>query len=198
GDSRQTADGLLGRLFYSYDDTYMFTGSVRRDGYSAFGTSNPRATFLSAGVAWTFTNENFVNWDPMSHGKLRLSYGQNGNRSLANPYIALANLANGVGTQGYLNASGDYIQYKYLVIDRLANTHLQWEKTASFNIGLDLGFPNDRITATLDYFQMSTTDMIMNQSLPGFSGFTSITTNLGEVQNNGFEIAINSRNIARK
>src|SRR3546814_20389579 len=82
-------------------------------------------------------------------------------------------------------------------LDRLANTHLQWEKTASFNIGFDLGFLNDRITTTLDYFQMSTTDMIMNQSLPGFSGFTSITTNLGEVQNTGIEISINSRNIAR-
>lgn len=197
-DSRQTADGMLGRLFYSYDDKYMFTGSIRRDGYSAFGTSNPRATFLSAGVAWTFTKENFFNWDPMSNGKLRISYGQNGNRSLANAYIALANLANGVGTQGYINASGDYIQYQYLRIDRMANKDLQWEKTASFNVGLDLGFLNDRLTTTLDYFQMSTTDMIMNQTLPDFSGFTSITTNLGEVQNNGFEIAINSQNIMRK
>src|SRR5690606_4014996 len=121
-DGRQTADGMLARLFYSYDDKYMFTGSVRRDGYSAFGTSNPRATFLSAGLAWAFTKERFFNWNPMNNGKLRLSYGQNGNRSLENPYIALANLANGVGTQGYLNGSGDYLQYKYLVIDRLANT----------------------------------------------------------------------------
>jgi len=197
-DSRQTADGMLARLFYSYDDKYMFTGSVRRDGYSAFGTSNPRATFLSAGVAWTFTKENFFNWSPMSNGKLRLSYGQNGNRSLENPYIALANLANGIGTQGYLNASGDYLQYKYLVIDRMSNPQLQWEKTASFNVGLDLGFLNNRITTTLDYFQMSTTDMIMNASLPNFSGFTSITTNLGEVQNNGFEISVNSQNITGK
>ncbi len=197
-DSRQTADGMLARLFYSYDDKYMFTGSVRRDGYSAFGTSNPRATFLSAGLAWTFTKENFFNWNAMSNGKLRLSYGQNGNRSLANPYIALANLANGVGTQGYINANGDYIQYQYLRIDRLANKDLQWEKTASFNIGLDFGFLDNRIATTLDYFQMSTTDMIMNQSLPNFSGFTSITTNLGEVQNNGFEIAINTQNIMKK
>src|SRR5690606_26056992 len=97
-DERQTADGLLGRLFYSYDDRYMFTGSVRRDGYSAFGTSNPRATFLSAALGWTFTNEKFFNWNTLSHGKLRLSYGQNGNRSLANPYLALADLALGVGT----------------------------------------------------------------------------------------------------
>lgn len=197
-DTHQTADGMLARLFYSYDDRYMFTGSIRRDGYSAFGTSNPRATFMSAAVAWTFTNEKFFKWDPLSNGKLRLSYGQNGNRSLGDPYIALANLANGTGTQGYINASGDYIQFAYLRIDRMANTHLQWEKTASFNVGLDLGFLNNRIGTSLDYFQMSTTDMIMNQSLPDFSGFTSITTNLGEVQNNGFEISVNSQNIIKK
>lgn len=198
GDSRQTADGLLGRLFYSYDDKYMFTGSARRDGYSAFGTSNPRATFLSAAVSWTFTKENFFNWKPLSNGKLRLSYGQNGNRSLENPYIALANLANGVGSQGYINTNGDYVQFLYLRLDRMANPNLQWEKTASFNVGLDLGFLNNRINATLDYFQMSTTDMVMNASLPDFSGFTSITTNLGEVQNNGFELSVSSQNIVKK
>ncbi|MBS7564701.1 SusC/RagA family TonB-linked outer membrane protein [Mucilaginibacter sp. Bleaf8] len=198
-DGRQTADGLLARLFYSYDDRYMFTGSARRDGYSAFGTSNPRATFLSAALGWTFTNEKFFKWNNvLSNGKLRLSYGQNGNRSLDNPYIALANLANGAGTQGYINANGDYVQFFYLRIDRLANRDLQWEKTASFNVGLDLGFIKDRITTSLDYFVMSTTDMIMNQSLPGFSGFSSITTNLGEVQNNGFELSISSQNIKTK
>jgi len=197
-DSRQTADGMLARLFYSYDDRYMLTTSVRRDGYSAFGTSNPRATFLSAAVGWTFTNEKFFNWKPLSNGKLRLSYGQNGNRSLDNPYVALANLANGVGTQGYINANGDYVQFQYLRIDRMANKDLQWEKTASFNVGLDLGFFGNRLSTTLDYYQMSTTDMIMNQSLPGFSGFSSITTNLGEVQNNGFEISVNSQNIVGK
>ncbi|MNK03580.1 Vitamin B12 transporter BtuB [compost metagenome] len=197
-DSRQTADGMLARLFYSYDDRYMLTTSVRRDGYSAFGTSNPRATFLSVALGWTFTNENFFKWTPLNNGKLRLSYGQNGNRSLDDPYVALANLANGTGTQGYIDATGKYVQFQYLRLDRMANKNLQWEKTASFNVGLDLGFLDNRISTTLDYFQMSTTDMIMNQSLPGFSGFSSITTNLGEVQNRGFEISFNSQNIKAK
>jgi TonB-linked SusC/RagA family outer membrane protein len=198
GDGRQTADGLLARLFYSYDDRYMFTGSVRRDGYSAFGTSNPRATFMSAGLAWTFTNEKFFRWEPLNSGKLRLSYGQNGNRSLDDPYIALANLANGTGTQGYINTNGDYVQFQYLRIARMANNFLQWEKTASLNMGLDLGFLNNRVTTSLDYFRMSTTDLIMNATLPGYSGFSSITTNLGEIQNNGFELSLNTQNIMRK
>jgi TonB-linked SusC/RagA family outer membrane protein len=194
-DTHETADGLLARVFYSYDNRYMLTASVRRDGYSAFGTSNPRATFFSTAFAWTFTNENFFKWKPLNSGKLRLSFGQNGNRSLADPYIALANLANGVGTQGYVDASGNYIQYYYLRIDRMANPHLQWEKTSAYNAGVDLGFLNNRITGTLDYYFMPTTNMIMKQALPSFTGFTSITTNLGEVQNRGFEIGITSQNI---
>ncbi|MGE4587634.1 MAG: SusC/RagA family TonB-linked outer membrane protein [Mangrovibacterium sp.] len=195
-DSHETADGKLARAFYSYDDRYMITASVRRDGYSAFGTSNPRATFYSTAVAWTFTNENFFNWEPMSMGKLRFSWGENGNRSLADPYIALANLGAGMGaTQGYVDVNGDYVQYRYMSVDRLANPHLKWEKTTSWNIGLDYGFLDNRISGTLDYYVMPTTDMIMNQSLPGFSGVGSITSNLGKVKNTGFELSINSRNI---
>ncbi|MCD8182615.1 MAG: SusC/RagA family TonB-linked outer membrane protein [Bacteroides sp.] len=198
-DMHETADGMLARVFYSYDNRYMFTGSFRRDGYSAFGTSNPRANFFSAAVAWTFTNEKFFNWKPLSAGKLRFSWGQNGNRSLSNPYIALANLSAGMGaTQGYIDASGNTVEYRYYTMDRLANTHLEWEKTTAWNIGLDFGFLNDRITGSIDYYNMPTTDMIMNQSLPGFSGFGSITCNLGEVQNRGIEISLSTTNIRNK
>lgn len=195
-DKRQTAVGYLARLFYSYDNRYMLTTSFRRDGYSAFGTSNPYANFFSAALAWTFTNEKFFNWPPLSYGKFRLSYGQNGNRSLNDPYVALANLALGSVSQGYINSSsGALYDMKYLFIDRLANPYLRWEKTASWNVGLDVGFLNDRITASMEYYIMPTTDMIMSQSLPSFTGFGSITTNLGKVENKGFELTINSQNI---
>lgn len=196
GDTRETADGLLARLFYSYDNRYMITGSVRRDGYSAFGTSNPHAFFPSVAGAWTFTNEKFFKWEAMNNGKLRLSYGKNGNRSLANPYIALANLYEGAGKmQGYLNAAGQLQLYRYLMADRLANPNLQWEKTASWNVGLDFGFLNDRISGSVEYYRMQTHDMVMNQRLPSFTGFLGITTNLGQVDNSGFELALNTVNI---
>ncbi|MDR1632196.1 MAG: SusC/RagA family TonB-linked outer membrane protein [Dysgonamonadaceae bacterium] len=197
-DRHETADGLLARLFYSFDNKYMFTGSIRRDGYSAFGTSNPRATFFSIAFAWAFANEKFFKWEPLSTGKLRLSWGQNGNRSLDNPYVALANLVPSVGTVGYIDVNNNLLQSQILRLDRLANTHLQWEKTAAWNVGLDFGFLNNRVTGTLDYYVMPTTDMIMNQALPGFSGFSSITCNLGEVENRGFEISINSQNIKNR
>jgi TonB-linked SusC/RagA family outer membrane protein len=196
-DTHQTADALLARLFYAYDDRYMLTTSIRRDGYSAFGQSNPYATFPSVAAGWTFTNEEFFKWRGiMNNGKLRVSYGENGNRSLANPYLALANLYEGAGKmQGYINSSGGLELLRYLMAERLANPNLQWEKTESWNFGLDFAFLNDRITGSVEYYLMSTHDMIMNQRLPEFTGFTNITTNLGQVDNRGVELSISSLNI---
>jgi TonB-linked SusC/RagA family outer membrane protein len=196
-DGHQSADALLARVFYSYDNRYMLTASIRRDGYSAFGSSNPYATFPSLAMAWTFTNEKFFPWsDVMSNGKLRLSYGKNGNRSLADPYVALSNLSEGAGRmQGYLNAAGQLQLYRYLYADRLANPNLQWEKTTSWNVGLDFGFLRDRITGSIEVYTMQTHDMIMQQLLPSFTGFARITTNLGQVDNNGVEFSLNTVNV---
>lgn len=200
-DSHETADGMLARLFYSYDDRYMLTTSIRRDGYSAFGSSNPYAWFPSVAVAWTFSNEKFFQplKNVMSTGKLRVSYGSNGNRSLSDPYTALANLYEGGGAyMGYINSSGELQLMRYLMANRMANPTLQWEKTHSWNFALDFGFLNDRITGTLDVYKMSTKDMIMGQPLQNFTGFSSITTNLGQVDNNGFELSLNTINIREK
>lgn len=197
-DTHETADALLARLFYSYDDRYAITASIRRDGYSAFGTSNPRASFPSVAVAWTFSNEKF--FEPlrtaMDYGKLRVSYGKNGNRSLSSPYLALANLSAGGGAmQGYINSAGNQDLYRYLMVSRMANPNLQWEKTTSWNIGLDFGFLGNRLTGSIEYYRMQTKDMIMNRRVTEFTGFSSITTNLGQVDNNGIEITLESLNI---
>ena len=195
-DTHQSADALFARAFYSYDDRYMITGTIRRDGYSAFGYSNPYAIFPSFGVAWTFTNESFWNWDAMDYGKIRFSYGKNGNRSLANPYVALANLYPGGGkTNGYIQSNGSMEEVKYLMIERLANPGLQWEKTTSMNLGLDFSFFQGRINGSIEGYLMQTHDMIMNKKIPSITGFDSITTNLGQVDNNGFEITLNTVNV---
>ena len=195
-DTHQTADALMARLFYSYDDRYMVTASVRRDGYCAFGSNNPYATFPSVALAWNFANEKFWKWgNIMSTGKLRASWGKNGNRSLSDPYVALADLGSGTGkVMNYISGS-NVIDMKYLSVNRMANPNLQWEKTEAINLGLDFGFLNDRITGSIDYYHMMTKDMIMAQRLPGFTGFGSITTNLGQVNNDGIELSINSLNI---
>lgn len=198
-DTHSTADALLGRLQYVYNDRYLLSASVRRDGYSAFGSSNPYAWFPSVAAGWTFTNEKFWKWNFMDYGKVRASFGKNGNRSLDDPYKALANLNSGGGKMmGYILPSGDLSLVRYLIMGRMANPNLQWEKTASWNFGLDFSFLNQRITGNLDFYFMKTTNMIMNQKLPGFSGFGSITTNLGQVNNNGIELTLNTVNIKTK
>lgn len=196
-DDHYTGDALLARLFYSYDNRYMLTASVRRDGYSAFGQNNPYAVFPSIALGWSFVNENFFKWKPMSTGKLRLSWGENGNRSLENPYISIANLVTDK-KQGYLDNSGKLVNMNYLRIDRMANPGLEWEKTASWNLGIDYGFLDDRITGNIEFYTMNTHDMIMEQRLPGFTGFSRIATNLGEVNNRGFEISVSSQNIKNR
>lgn len=196
-DTHETAAAYLGRLFYSYDDRYLVTATIRRDGYSAFGASNPWATFPSFSAAWTFTNESFINIPGVDYGKLRLSWGQNGNRSLANTYLSLADLTAGAGaTMDYLDKSGALMtDMKYLMMGRLANPNLEWEKTEAYNIGLDLKMFGSRLSANIDFYVKKTHDMIMAQRLPNFSGFDSIFTNLGEVKNSGIEVALNSVNI---
>ena len=193
-DTHETADALLARLQYTYDDRYMITGSIRRDGYSAFGQNNPYATFPSVAAAWTFTNEKFWKWDNiMDYGKLRVSFGKNGDRSLSNPYVALSNLT--TGTWANYIIGGEVEDRSYLRVDRLANPNLEWEKSQAWNVGLDFSFLHSRITGAIEFYQMQTKDMIMSQRLPNFTGFSNITTNLGCVDNNGFELTLNTVNV---
>lgn len=195
GDTHETADALMARGQYNFDNRYLLSASIRRDGYCAFGANYPHATFPSVALGWIFTNEKF--FEPfnsiMNYGKLRLSYGKNGNRSLADPYIALSNLTSGRYAQYYYDKAVQDIVY--LRVDRLGNPNLQWEKSTAYNLGLDFGFINNKINGSLEFYLTQTKDMIMNQTLPNFIGFNSITTNLGQVDNKGFEITINSTNI---
>lgn len=198
-DEKYTGDALMARLFYSFDDRYMLTASVRRDGFSAFGRSNPRATFPSLALAWNFTNESFFDWIPMSNGKLRISWGKNGNRDIG-IYQALSQLTTGSGISRYSYATqtGSLYELSTLQISRMENSDLKWESTASWNVGLDFGFLKNRINGSLEYYYMPTTDMLMDRTLPNISGYSSVVTNLGRVVNSGFEISLNSSNIERK
>lgn len=196
-DTHSTAAAYLGRLFYSYKDRYMFTGTVRRDGYSAFGSNNPWATFWSVGGSWVFSEEDFIKQPWLDYGKLRVSYGTNGNRSLSNTYLSLSNLSNGGVMAYYTNGSSQEV-LQALSIDRLGNPNLEWEKTSAYNVGLDFSVLGQRLSGSIEWYSKKTHDMIMSQRLPNFTGFSSITTNLGEVTNKGIEITLNSRNIETK
>ncbi len=197
-DSHYTAASYLGRLFYSYDDRYMVTGTFRRDGYSGFGANNPWGNFGSVGLGWTFSNEKFMentkNW--LDYAKVRVSWGTNGNREFGDVYKTLANLSLGSSMVYYNNGASTVVNSLYM--DRLAAPNLVWEKTEAYNVGLDFTVLNQRLTGSFDYYSKKTSDMIMSQRLPSFTGFSSITANLGEVQNRGFEVYLSSNNIEMK
>lgn len=194
-DTHESADALMARAQYVYDDKYLLTASIRRDGYCAFGANNPYATFPAVALGWVFTQEKFFEdfKHIMDYGKLRLSWGKNGNRSLDNPYVALSDLTTGQYAQYIVNNKVQDVTY--LRVNRLGNPNLKWEVSTAYNIGLDFSFLNGRISGNFEYYMTQTEDMIMNQRLPGFAGFNSITTNLGQVNNSGIELAINSKNI---
>ena len=195
-DTHYTAAAYLGRLFYGYMDRYMLTATVRRDGYSAFGHNNPWANFWSLGASWVLSEEKFAqDWKWLDMAKLRLSYGTNGNRSLSDTYLALSNLANGGIYAYYLTRGSKQEVLNALQVSRLGNPNLEWEKTSSWNFGVDFSILSRRISGSIDIYHKRTHDMIMSQRLPNFTGFNSITTNLGEVTNTGFEISLNTRNI---
>jgi len=192
-DTYSTGDAYMARLFYSYKSKYLFTGTVRRDGYSAFGMKNPRATFPSLALGWLFSEENFAKVPWLNYGKLRLSWGANGNRDIG-IYDALSSLTNGMIS--YVDATtGEVYQESYLNASNMGNQSLKWEKTNSLNLGLDLTLFDEAISTNIDVYTMTTKDLLVDRSLPSVTGYSSVASNLGEIQNKGFEITINTRNV---
>ncbi|MGJ1190436.1 SusC/RagA family TonB-linked outer membrane protein [Sphingobacterium siyangense] len=195
-DTYRTGDALMGRLFYSFKDRYMLTASVRRDGYSAFGAQNPRATFPALAFAWDFTAENFMkntkSW--LDYGKLRLSWGKNGNRDIG-MYEALSDMTSGL--HPYIDASGNLYLSSQLYVNRMANLGLKWENKSSYNAGLDFSIFHGRLSGALDFYTATTQDLLVDRALPEIIGFNSVAANLGELSNKGFDITLNSNIINR-
>lgn len=194
-DETSTASALMARLFYSYKDRYMVTLSSRKDGYSAFGQKNPTALFSSAALGWVFTEEPFLKNNILNYGKLRISYGSNGNRDIGR-YDALSNLATGKYLQ--VNSAGTVYQVSQLYVDRMANPNLKWERTNSLNLGFDFSLFNSVIDGSLELYKSSTHDLLVKRALPNVLGFDFVLDNLGQVDNKGLEISLNSNNMKRE
>jgi TonB-linked SusC/RagA family outer membrane protein len=189
-DTYKTGDALMARLFYSFMDKYMVTASVRRDGYSAFGQMNPRATFPSIALGWVFTSEKFLTpiTKVMDYGKLRLSWGENGNRDIGQ-YEALSDLT--AGPHPYIDQEGKIYLNSQLWVNRMANKTLRWERTAAYNAGLDFGVLN-RLTGSIEMYSSQTTDLLVSRSLPTILGFDNVMANLGCITNKGFELTLDA------
>ena len=188
-DSKKTGDAIMGRLNYTLLDKYLFTFSMRRDGYSAFGKSNPYAYFPAAAFAWRLSKEKFFNWKLVDDLKFRFSYGVNGNREIG-IYSALSELSTVYYNYGSTSATGAQTI-------TMANNNLRWERTSAYNAGMDFSILSSKITGTVDAYYMSTRDLLLQRSLPDIIGFKTVMANLGEITNKGLEVTLSSQNIQK-
>ena len=171
------------RLAYTYNDRYSVTATGRYDGSSKFGENNKYAFFPSAGLAWVVSNEDFMqSQNTISTLKLHTSYGLMGNSEIGT-YRSLATVAQGTTVIG-----GQTVSTAYL--DKMANNDLKWEKTSQFDIGVNLGLFQDRLSFDVSYYRKYTTDLLYDRPLPYSTGYSSIMANIGEVSNKGMDLMI--------
>lgn len=178
----------FGRVNYSFDERYLMSGSFRADGSSRFGENNKFSYFPSGALAWNISNESFFpDESVVSNLKLRASYGLSGNQEIDN------------GRSLVLLGSGpisvfDGVEYQSIAPIQLANADLKWETTESFNLGIDFGLLEGRVSGTVEYFQNNTRDLLLLLPIPTTTGFDSSLQNVGDTRNSGFELSLSSRN----
>lgn len=176
------------RVNYNYDDRYLLTATGRVDGSSRFGTDNKYAFFPSAALAWRVSEEDFIKEsENISNLKLRVSYGLTGNSEIGE-YLSMANMTTNEAIFDGSRSAGT-------IISTLANPELQWEKTAQYNVGMDLGLFNDRVEFAADVYLKKTKDLLLGAPIPNTSGYEELTRNIGSMENRGFEFAINTINV---
>ena len=181
----------VGRVIYSFDNRYMFTGTLRADGSSRF-TNEKWGYFPSVAVAWTATNESFMKnlRDVVSNLKLRASYGVIGNQDI-DPYSTLALL--GATTTYFGNSTGVTGYWS----NTIATPDIKWEKTKQFDLGFDLSLYNNFIDLSVDYFNKKTSDALLKTNMPNYLGGTEYLVNAGEVSNKGLDISVTA-NLIKK
>ncbi len=189
----KTHESFIGRLNYNYKDRYLLTSNLRADASSIFSSKNRWGYFPSFSVGWRISNEDFFkNVTAVSDLKLRAGWGIVGNDAIA-PYSRYGL----IGLSTYVLGGSSVTAY---VPSTLSNDNLKWEQTAQYNIGLDFGLLNNRVTITTDYYDKKTTNLLLNAPIPasvGVGGNTAII-NAGSIQNKGFEFQLTSKNIVNR
>ena len=190
---------FYGRLNYSYASRYNFQATLRRDGSSAFGKNHRWATFPSFSAAWRIGEEEWVrNLGIFSDLKLRMGYGVSGNSLGFDAYSARRTY----GVSGwflYTDANGVTTSKHTLAATNNANPDLKWERTGMFNVGLDFGFFNSRLTGTIEYYDKRTSDLIYYYPVStNRYPFGTMTANVGNISNRGIELTINAIPVQNK
>lgn len=187
-ETRNVLVSYFGRLQYGFDNKYLLSASIRRDGSSRFGEDTRWGVFPSASVGWRISEEKFMSGiRQISDLKLRGSWGKSGNYNIpdygAIPLLGAANytfnnaVANGQAPAG------------------IANPKLAWEKSETFDVGFDIGVLNNRITAAFDYYSRKSTDLLLNVPVSAVTGSTTVLSNAGKTENKGWEFEVTSRNL---
>lgn len=179
------------RINYSYNSRYLLTLTGRRDGFSGFGSKSKWGFFPSVALGWNISNEDFFTWkETFNVLKLRTSYGLNGNQAVG-PYQSISRLQ----TINIVDGNTTLPGYEPRV---LGQDNLSWESSNTLNVGLDFAIKDSRYYGDINLYKTSTYDLLLNRTISGIHGITSITQNIGKTANTGIEFSMNSRNIIKK
>ena len=169
---------VAGNVDYNYDNRYIVTATVRRDGSSKFGANTKYGTFYSGSVAWNINNEAFFKSNTINTLKLRASYGTSGNDQIGN-YQPIT-------TYGFFAYNGQTT----LEPQNFGDPDLGWEQNTNYGIGVEFGLLNNRVRGLVDYYNRTTSDLLLNEQLPFSVGGPTVTGNLGEMVNKGWEFEL--------
>ncbi|HRG92948.1 MAG TPA: TonB-dependent receptor, partial [Chitinophagaceae bacterium] len=183
----------MGRINYKYNDKYLLTATVRRDGFSGFAKNYKSAVFPTVALGWIMSSEKFMEGLKfVNFLKLRFGYGLSGNQTQR--YQSLARIAT---NSSYVYGDGGSTAFGQQVAT-LENPNLKWERTKGINLGLDFTLVGNRLTGSLDYYNNNTEDLLFPVRIPFTTGFDTIMTNLGKIHNKGFEAALTYHIIRKK
>ncbi len=184
GATENTLVSYFARANWSMRDKYLLSASFRTDGSSRFGSANRYGQFSAVSGAWTVTDESFASaLASLATLKLRASYGTTGNQGISD--FASRTLAS---SQAYSGVTG-------LVNSQLGNPNLKWEQTAETDIGADIGFFNQRVNLIVDWYNRSTSNLLVQRPVPATSGYTSVWDNVGAIENRGFDFNLQTTNV---
>lgn len=187
-ESQWSMVSYLSRVNYNYDGKYLLTASIRADGSSRFGKNRKYGYFPSAAFAWRISEEPFFRTNQVIDDlKLRVSYGETGNNNIGD-YAHIS-------TAGYSSAVFGGEKVGGYFPERFPNDELTWEYQKSFNGGVDARFIRGRLSLTADYFYARNYSLLLDVNVPLITGFSTSLMNIGEVENKGFEVTLNSRNL---
>ncbi len=191
---------FFGRLNYTYDDTYLLTFTLRDDATSRFSKDNRWGLFPALALGWKIINmpvmENVHDW--MNDLKLRLGWGVTGQQDVNSyfPYLPIYIQASGNGHQ-YLDPSGNG-QWIQPIYPQAYTSNIKWEETTTWNVGLDMAFLNNRITAGIDWYLRETDDLLSTTTVPGVNTSDVQLANIGSLRNVGVEVNVTARPVVTK